>query len=339
MAVREYRWDNLKAVMIIGIVLEHTLLIYGYPRSMELLWASCISWLMPLFTVISGYWFKKRTIKELCNKYLYPMLLFSAINFIIGYFFYTPYHKGVHLMGYAMWYLWALFIFAIITPRLICLVRLKWLILCSFIAVVLYGLIPLSGHSLHLANELQINRIIGFYPFFLLGVMLKDCDLIGGKNNLPILAVVFIIYVLLCLMINGLAYYSGFYLIPDMSIRKFAYIFLSYTLIGLFCLYLIRSVPNKNCGFTRYGARSMNVYLLHMLFVFPMSYGVFSHLPVTPVFVVLNVIGVPLLCMSLFLDKVEAIMSAILSKRSRILVVVLYLFSIVLVNHTWLFDF
>ena len=76
MAVREYRWDNLKIIMIIGIVMEHTLLIYGYPRNIELLWASCISWLMPLFTVISGYWFKKRTIKDLCNKYLYPMLFF-----------------------------------------------------------------------------------------------------------------------------------------------------------------------------------------------------------------------------------------------------------------------
>lgn len=140
-------------------------------------------------------------------------------------------------------------------------------------------------------------------------------------------------------MINGLAYYSGFYLLPDMSIRRFAYIFLSYALIGLFCLYLIRSVSNKRFRFTKYGARSMSVYLLHMLFVFPISYGVFSHLPVTPLFVALNVIGVPLLCVLLFSDKTEAIMNTILSKRSWILVVVLYLFSIVLVNHTWLFDF
>ena len=242
-------------------------------------------------------------------------------------------------MGYAMWYLWTLFVFAIITLRLICFVHLKWLILCSFIVVVLYGFIPLSGYSLCLANELQLNRIIGFYPFFLLGIKLKDYDLEEkGKNNLLVLVGVFITYVLLCLMINGLAYYSGFYLLLGMTIRRLVYMFLSYTLIGLFCLYHIRSVPNKKYRFTKYGARSMNVYLLHMLFVLPLSYGVFSHLPVKPFFVV-NVIGVPLLCILLFSDKVEAIMSAILSKRSWILVVVFYLFSLVLVNYTWLFDF
>lgn len=176
---REYRWDNLKAVMIVGIVLEHALLIYGYPRNMEMVWGLCISWLMPLFTVISGYWFKQRSIKELCGKYLYPMLMFSAVNFVVGYFFNPSYHGGIHLMGYAMWYLWALFVFANITPWLVRRVGLKYLLAFSFVAVVLYTFIPLHGCCLSLVNELQINRIIGFYPFFLLGILLKNCK-IGG---------------------------------------------------------------------------------------------------------------------------------------------------------------
>lgn len=49
---RVYKWDNLKVFMIIGIVLEHSLIIYNYPRNLELIWAGFISCLMPLFTDI-----------------------------------------------------------------------------------------------------------------------------------------------------------------------------------------------------------------------------------------------------------------------------------------------
>jgi len=113
---RDFRLDTIKTIMIMGIVIEHSLLIYGYPRKHELVWGLMISWLMPMFTFISGYLFKYRTIKELVNKYLYPMVLFTSINFMVGYFFYDSYHSGIHVIGYAMWYLWALFWFAVITP-------------------------------------------------------------------------------------------------------------------------------------------------------------------------------------------------------------------------------
>ena len=109
--------DNVKFFMILGIVLEHSLLIYGYPRQFEILWAIVISWLMPMFTIISGFFFKEKTICKYADKYIYPLLLFSSINFIVGYFFYTSYLEGIHIVGYAMWYLWALFIFAVVTPH------------------------------------------------------------------------------------------------------------------------------------------------------------------------------------------------------------------------------
>ncbi len=113
---RDHRLDTIKTVMIMGIVIEHSMLIYGYPREHEIIWGLLIGWLMPLFTFISGYLYKQRTLKELNNKYLYPMILFSAINFIIGYFFYNKYHTDINFIGYAMWYLWALFWYAIFTP-------------------------------------------------------------------------------------------------------------------------------------------------------------------------------------------------------------------------------
>lgn len=177
---RIYKWDNLKVVMILGIVLEHAILIYGYPRSMELFWGLFISWLMPMFTIISGYWLKERPLTDLCNRYLYPMLLFSSVNFIVGYFFYPAYHSGFHAMGYAMWYLWALFVYSIISPKLMSILTIKKLLLLSCFMAILYNFCPITGKILTLANELQLNRIIGFYPFYLFGILLKSVILKNG---------------------------------------------------------------------------------------------------------------------------------------------------------------
>ena len=46
------------------------------------------------------------------------MFLFSAVNFLVGYAFNPAYKTGVHLIGYAMWYLWALFFFVYLTVNL-----------------------------------------------------------------------------------------------------------------------------------------------------------------------------------------------------------------------------
>lgn len=212
---RDFRLDNIRVVMILGIVFEHSLLIYGYPRSHEIIWAICISWLMPLFTMISGYLFKARSVKELCKRYLYPMILFSAINFLFGYFFYPAYKTGFHWIGYAMWYLWALFIMAIITPPLR---KLNYKIAAVLIAVALiYQLLPLPSIVNYAAQTLQLNRIVGFYPFFVIGHLLRrDMAKIEAKIPrktcaLALLAIV-VFYASACLRIPGLAYKSGFYL-------------------------------------------------------------------------------------------------------------------------------
>lgn len=34
--LRDYRLDTIKTIMILGIVVEHSLIIYGYPREHEL---------------------------------------------------------------------------------------------------------------------------------------------------------------------------------------------------------------------------------------------------------------------------------------------------------------
>lgn len=335
--VRDFRFDNLRAIMVIGIVLEHSLLIYGYPRSHEFVWALTISWLMPLFTVISGYFFKKRDVKELCNKYLYPMMLFSSVNFIVGYFVYPKYNGGIHLVGYAMWYLLALFVMAKITPPHLSNKMLFILLVFSIVSTMIYQLLPLPSWLNYISLKLQLNRIVGFYPFFLSGIILrKNLYKIVDKHTPAkwrcVLFACIALYLLLCMIFEGLAYKSSFYLCFASGLSSVAQITISYFFILPICLLLILSVPNKESVISKFGSRTMNVYLLHMIVVFLLCYGVFSHLNDSVLIKVLNSLLACIVCFFFFSDVVDRIMKKILGKPNWGIALPLYVASLCLVN-------
>ena len=335
--LRDYRLDTLKTIMILGIVVEHSLLIYGYPRNHELFWGAFISWLMPMFTLISGYLYKKRSLKDLTSKYLYPMVLFSAVNFAIGYFFYDVYHDGINIIGYAMWYLWALFWFQTITPPLLKITNCQILIIVSLVAVVLFSIMPLQGTLAMVGNKLQINRIIGFYPFYLLGILLKNNDLL--KTNKPylwrlLLFMVLVLYLGLCYYFKGFAYKSGFYLASSSSVADIVQFLVSYVFIMTICVSLIMSLYNNSSFISQFGGRTLNVYLLHMIIVFPLCYGFFKQLDYTIINVLLNSLLACLFCIAFFSKKCDEIMKRLLAKQHWELVAFFYFLTLVLVNNS-----
>ena len=215
---------------------------------------------------------------------------------------------------------------------------LKRLLLLSFLMVLVYNFLPISGSALTFANELQVNRIIGFYPFYLFGILLRNIKLRRGKSSLLCLALSIVVYLILCWFVEGLAYSSSFYLVPHMSINRILSFALSYFFIGMICYLIIRVAPKQKFKWSTYGSRTMNVYLLHMLLVFPISYGIFSQLPLTLLWFALNVILVPLVAMLFFGDKVDKVMNFILSKKSWSLVITVYLAAVFIVNKSWLLN-
>lgn len=333
---RDYRLDNIRGMMILGIVFEHSLLIYGYPRSHEIVWSICISWLMPMFTMISGYLFKVRSIKEMCKRYLYPMILFSTVNFLIGYFFYPAYRSGIHWIGYAMWYLWALLIMTIITPPI--LKKLNYKIVLLFIAVaMIYQVLPFPPIANYVSKTLQINRIVGFYPFFLIGILLRR-DIVKIENMVSrmiytlVLLSILSMYAVACWLVPGLAYKSGFYLAFSSGLETTILTAGSYVVIVLICLLLLLSVSRKQKWYSKYGTRTMNVYVLHMIVVFPICYGIFAHLAPSLPFRVLNSLLAVVICLMFFSNPVNKVMQALLSNPRWGYVLIVYSISLCLVN-------
>lgn len=326
--------------MIMGIVLEHSLIIYNYPRNLELVWAGFISYLMPLFTLISGYWYKPKAVQSRIKSYLKPMLLFSGINFAVGYIYYPFYHSGFHLVGYAMWYFGALFVFSMVSPVLLRFVRLHTLFLLSIFFVFLFCLSPTVGRWENLLRELQINRLVGFYPFYILGICLRKHEkgisaLINPVSVKYILFTTLVVYLFLCYRMEGLAYRSSFYLIMGSSLSLLLQWLINYLCITVISLALIFCVKDKEYFFTKYGARSITVYVLHMVIVFPLSWGIFFYLPHTIFYILLNSVLVSVLALFLFNKRIYDLVNQLL-KISMDWVIVIYIISFLLVNYSFI---
>lgn len=284
---------------------------------------------MTLFAIISGFWFKERTTKQLATIFLWPCFLFSILNNILGV---TSPHYPDYLYnfsykaGYAMWYLLALFIYSLIIKNLrnrfspfICLIT-------TIIIAVIIGILPIPNRIL------DIQRISRLLPCFAYGNWLRD---VVCKNNVTLPSLcnirlmggIYLSFRLCCailfasLLLINLALYV-FY--PGVLKYDRFIIFYGLNRYGFFVtwgLYLIRIVastcliaivPNKNYWFSKYGSRTMNAYLLHMLIIFPFSWCIVYNLRYEWYGIFANFVLVPLFCTFLLNSTIDKIMKKIL---------------------------
>jgi fucose 4-O-acetylase-like acetyltransferase len=104
---RIFLWDNLKVLLMMQVVVTHSVNVYqlnGY-YWIQFLWVFIMSYTMPLFMIISGYFYKKRTFKYAIIHYLYPCILFSIINYLWGAVFWclSQWHFSEIGLGYVVY--------------------------------------------------------------------------------------------------------------------------------------------------------------------------------------------------------------------------------------------
>lgn len=168
---RVYLWDNLKFFSIICILILHSTTPYAIDG---------MSWLSPLlpfinlypmtlFAIISGFWFKERSIKKLAIIFLWPCLMFTVVNGILGIYSHFPDYleKFMFKPGYAMWYLLALFLFSVITKYLLKKVGVTTCLLIALGFAIFIGFLPIPN------RYCDIQRISRLFPSFAFGVWLN----------------------------------------------------------------------------------------------------------------------------------------------------------------------
>lgn len=313
---RIFLWDNLKVVLMLMVVLTHCIVPYQSERWVGYYWIFIMTFTMPLFTIISGFWYKKRAFGKNVKQLLYPCILFSIINFTVGYKYYQTIYGEIKFLnlGYAMWYLWALFIYYCITPYLLKRVNVKVLIVLSIVLAMIVGVIPFVG------GKLQLSRVICFYPFFLIGIFLREkfSDLCYSEKQhkvgwtVMILSVV--IYIILQSYKPGIVFHTGFTTGYSLSLLGGLSRLFTYMICIAMSIAMIVIMPNKELWFSKYGTRTMNVYLLHMCIVFPLCWYISEPFRNDLSAYILSLLIVPLLCCLLFSKPVDSFMKKVLFK-------------------------
>ena len=248
---------------------------------------------MSTFTMISGYFHKEKPIMDRINSYLIPCLLFSILNIclqrfsLVSYIYDMPFYR----FGYAMWYLYVLFVYNIITQILMKKISVAILLCCSIILALSICSIPTFK-----AEYLQFSRLVSHYPFFLIGIILhkKQWLKIREHKHIRWLALfIFVVFLLgnlmLCKYTGQLHFTPAFDHPVSPSIELYGLI-----LCSILSICLLLFVPNKEYTITRWGGQTLTPYVLHMSLILPicwtfgisymnMWYGMVIYMVITPV--------------------------------------------------------
>lgn len=324
MTTRVYLWDNLKFIAMMCIVLFHSTIPYQIDGCLILKYVHPLInyYSMTLFAIISGYWYKDKSFKEMALIYLWPCLLFSIINNILGSNTYYPvFYRNSNYwanftfkVGPAMWYLMALFLYAVATKWMRKYLGTTSCLVFAFVTAVAIGFLPIPN------RYFDIQRISCLFPVFVFGLWMREkaSDQIYAMKSRGRVRLLFAIILFLCILYSlFIIYYK-----PSMSGAFTSYYGLNLKLAlakwimmivrVVACVCIIILVPNKEYWFTKYGSRTMNVYLLHDTLIFLICWGCLYNYRYEWYGLLSLFLGVPLLCSLLFSSPVDKFMKKIL---------------------------
>ena len=269
---RVYFFDNLKYVLILLVILGHLFEIY-YDKSNVMKAGFNFIYLfhMPLFILISGYFSKKFKPEKILNFFLLCFLSLFLIRTLETLFLNKPFNYNFLSFQSASWYLFVLAIYNITLP-LIKSLKKQYVIAFSVLFALYVGYV-VSVKDLFIAS-----RIIVFYPFFLLGYYASLDDIkkvVKPKYFLISLLGIITIFLLFY-------FFKDLYVLRGLFTGRNSYktVFGDYYIYGGFIrlIYYIASlitmimvmniVPKCKMFLSKYGARTLQIYILQMYFLF-----------------------------------------------------------------------
>ena len=222
-----------------------------------------------LFIFISGYFHSDRNTTKKVLFYTSLGFLYKIVSFLIDrlngdsqYIFNLLADSGLA---------WFMFVLAIYTFALSLLKdqNKKFILIGSII------LACFIGYDKSIGDFLYLSRAIIFFPFYLLGTMMKSFDILEFKRKYPLLKVValliFIAWGILCITkvntLYGLRYmFSGRHPFPDGIITYGPIIRLACYIISIvLSISLIILISSKNIKWiSNFGKNTINVYFWHL---------------------------------------------------------------------------
>lgn len=267
MKKREYYYDNAKFLLIFLVVIGHFITTFIGNQVIEQIYILIYLFHMPAFILVSGYFSKgfqkPGYVGKITKKILVPYFLFQIIYSIYYYFLYDKSELTIQIFKphWSLWFLFSLFFWHLL---LFVFTKIKY----SLFVAVLLGLIV--GYVDVIGNYLSLSRTFVLFPVFLLGFYMKKEHfqmLISKKGKwlsaIGLIVLLFIIHFVLVDMPKEWMYGSKSYEKLgagwEGGIVRLLYYGMSLTMIFIFLSF----VPTREYFFTKWGARTLYIYLLH----------------------------------------------------------------------------
>jgi fucose 4-O-acetylase-like acetyltransferase len=276
---RIYFFDNLKAILILLVVIGHMIDLGSYKSDfIRFTYFFIYYFHMPLFIFITGY-FSKNTIKcreQVFDRFFIPYVILVVLSYLQIRFL-LPVEEGIP--GFrvlsppsSLWFILALVIWKYLLHDL---VKIRFVLFFSLIG----GL--LVGFSHEFRSILALGRIGVFTFFFLLGYYTK-IEHIERIRKIPklisaasILVIGYIVYYLSCIKEIKLGnVLCNTHYDDNFSMEGFFYRGVYYIIATVMIIICINLASNKKTIITTVGQRTFTIYYFHMFFVrFIESYG------------------------------------------------------------------
>ena len=316
--LRVYYWDNCRFILMMMVIFIHSSNAYGWTWWKSLTQPFYITYLMCAFTMISGFWYKQRSTKYILTHLFFPFLIFSSFNIFLRKVFAedTPVGGGgdyyIGQIGYAMWYIWALFLYYMLFTVVAKRIRSGILLFIALIISVLAGVFEIT-------NYIELKRVTYFFPFFILGFMLckYGSAWLERQRKKPLVWLILLMTMSIVAVILqnnvfnivkfavGKAYIHG---MSDVAYHLFTIMFSVVMAISFIIV-----VPDKKMLISVYGRRTLNAYLLHMSIIMPFGWYLSRNYATEWYGYVWNLFIIPSSCLVLFTIFVDRRMNIILS--------------------------
>jgi fucose 4-O-acetylase-like acetyltransferase len=274
---RDPWFDNIKMTLVTLVVLGHSWTLLPHNTANDWAYDFLYAWHVPAFVTITGYlsrsfaWTPAK-LMALVRTVAVPYVIFEAalatFRYQVG---------GVQLDDlfadphWPMWYLSALFFWRLMAPAFLRLPKPLALVLAVAISLVA---------GLWAGNILDVARILGLLPFFVLGLTLsqREWGWIRVRRAVPLALVGLVVIVVFTRYTDSWIntewyYYRSRYdtLDPnDLKAVAIRAVLLCIGLIGTTSVFTL--VPRGRSWFATLGAATLVVYLYHGFFVLSAQY-------------------------------------------------------------------
>ncbi|MEU3247571.1 MULTISPECIES: acyltransferase family protein [unclassified Streptomyces] len=284
-AQRDAFFDNAKYLAIVLVAMGHAWEpLKGQSRVLEAAYTVVYSFHMPAFIIISGYFSRSFDMRPDRLKRLVTGVAVPYVVFEVSYVLFKRWADGdtslpISLMDpwYLTWFLCALFIWRLTTPLW---KMVRWPLPVALVVAMLASVSPDIG------DDLDLQRVLQFLPFFVLGLIMKPEHFqLVRRREVRILSV----------PVFAAALAVGWWAVPRMNTAWFYHRdsaqelgvpwwvgpVMVFALFG--CSLLLTAcffswVPRRRMWFTALGAGTLYGYLLHGFLVKAGTYwGWFDH--------------------------------------------------------------